>query len=65
MNMVRVSKSVAEKRRNLALNMVKNLEPIAELDEDDDMRAAALIVIRALERTAYGGKSRSAFTNQD
>lgn len=65
MNMVRVSKSVAEKRRNLALNMVKNLEPIAELDEDDDMRAAALIVIRSLERTAYGGKSRSAFTNQD
>jgi len=63
--MVRVSKSVAEKRKGLALSMVKNLEPIAELDEDADMRQAALIVIRSLERTAYGGKSRTAFTNQD
>ncbi len=63
--MVRVSKSVAEKRKALALNMVKNLEPIAELDDNADMRQAALIVIRSLERTAYGGKSRTAFTNQD
>lgn len=63
--MVRVSKSVASKRRELALNMVKNLEPIAEMDDDEDMRKAAVIVIKSLERTAYGGKSRSAFTSQD
>jgi len=63
--MVRVSKSVASKRRELALNMAKNLEPIAEMDGDEDMRKAAVIVIKALERTAYGGKSRSAFTSQD
>ena len=62
--MVRVKNAVAEKRKSLALNMVKNLEPIAELDEDPHMREAALIVIKALERTAYGGRPRSAFTSQ-
>ena len=63
--MVRVSKDIAEKRKQLALNMVKNLEPIAEMDDDPNLRKAAVIVIKSLERTAYGGKSRSAFTSQD
>ena len=64
LKMVRVKKAVADKRKELALNMVKNLEPISELDEDPHTREAALIIIKALERTAYGGRSRSAFTSE-
>ena len=48
--MVRVKKKVADLRKDLALNMVKNLQPIAELDDDPDKREAAAIVIKSLER---------------
>lgn len=63
--MVRVKKKVADLRKDLALNMVKNLQPIAELDDDPDKREAAAIVIKSLERCAYGGKPKSAFTSLD
>lgn len=62
--MVRVRKEVAEARKMLALSMAKNLKPFAELDEDPNVREAAMIVIKSLERTAYGGKPRSAFTDE-
>ena len=63
--MVRVSKSVAEKRKMLALSMAKNLEPFRDIDEDPDVREAASIVIKSLERCAYGGKRNNSITASD
>ena len=63
--MVRVSKNVAEKRKMLALSMAKNLEPFRDLDDDPDVREAAAIVIKSLERCAYGGKRNNALTASD
>ena len=62
--MVRVSKEVASERKRIALNLVKNLEPMSELDENENTRKAAMIIIKQLKRTAYGGKV-NAFTAQD
>jgi len=62
--MVRVSKEVAEERKRIALNLVKNLEPMSEMDENENTRKAAMIIIKQLKRTAYGGKV-NAFTAQD
>lgn len=62
--MVRVSKEVAEERKRIALNLVKNLEPMSEMDDNENTRKAAMIVIKQLKRTAYGGKV-NAFTAQD
>ena len=62
--MVRVSKEVAEERKRIALNLVKNLEPMSEMDDNDNTRKAAMIIIKQLKRTAYGGKV-NAFTAQD
>ena len=33
--MVRVSKEVAEERKRIALNLVKNLEPMSEMDDNE------------------------------
>lgn len=62
--MVRVSKEVASERKRIALNLVKNLEPMSEMDENEHTRIAAMIIIKQLKRTAYGGKV-NAFTAQD
>jgi hypothetical protein len=62
--MVRVSKEVAEERKRIALNLVKNLEPMSEMDDNENTRKAAMIIIKQLKRTAYGGKV-NAFTAQD
>ena len=62
--MVRVSKEVAEERKRIALNLIKNLEPMAEMDDNEATRKAAIIIINQLKRTAYGGKT-TAFTAQD
>lgn len=62
--MVRVSKEVAGERKRIALNLVKNLEPMSEMDENENTRKAAMIIIKQLKRTAYGGKV-NAFTAQD
>tara|TARA_R110000824_G_scaffold88559_1_gene217636 strand:- start:1254 stop:1442 length:189 start_codon:yes stop_codon:yes gene_type:complete len=62
--MVRVSKEVASERKRIALNLVKNLEPMSEMDENENTRKAAMIIIKQLKRTAYGGKV-NAFTAQD
>ena len=62
--MVRVSKEVASERKRIALNLVKNLEPMSEMDENENTRMAAMIIIKQLKRTAYGGKV-NAFTAQD
>ena len=63
--MVRVSKNVAEKRKMLALSMAKNLEPFRALDEDPDVREAAAIGMKSLERCGYGGKRNNALTASD
>tara|TARA_R110000765_G_scaffold109165_1_gene200259 strand:+ start:66 stop:254 length:189 start_codon:yes stop_codon:yes gene_type:complete len=62
--MVRVSKEVASERKRIALNLVKNLEPMSEMDDNENTRKAAMIIIKQLKRTAYGGKV-NAFTAQD
>jgi len=62
--MVRVSKEVAAERKRIALNIIKNLEPTAEMDENEATRKASIIIINQLKRTAYGGKT-TAFTAQD
>ena len=62
--MVRVSKEVAEERKRIAMNLVKNLEPMSEMDDNENTRKAAMIIIKQLKRTAYGGKV-NAFTAQD
>ena len=58
LEMVRVSKEVAEERKRIALNLIKNLEPMAEMDENEATRKASIIIIiNQLKRTAYGGKT--------
>lgn len=63
--MVRVNKEVAQKREEICLNLIKNIEPQAINDPDPYHRQAVEIIINALKRTAYGGKSHRAFTDTD
>lgn len=63
--MVRVNREVAKKREQICLSLIKNIEPQAELDDDPNHRQAVEIIINALKRTAYGGKSHRAFTDTD